>query len=92
MSCDLSQGRQRPCKDSVGGLKAVYFLNYGESAYDVSFDATNTDQVDGFGTGLTCYRYDLKGNSKHTYCLGRSSSSRRLYLQQIREERFLSKF
>jgi len=83
MSCDLSQGRQRPCKDSVGGLKAVYFLNYGESTYDVSFDATNTDQVDGFGTGLTCYRYDLKGNSNLEQTIVSSTDTGGTFFEQV---------
>ena len=30
MACDLSLGRLEVCKDSVGGLKNVYFVNYGD--------------------------------------------------------------
>ena len=30
MSCDISRGRLEPCKDSVGGLNAVYFINKGD--------------------------------------------------------------
>jgi hypothetical protein len=30
MACDISLGRLEPCKDSTGGLKAVYFVNYGD--------------------------------------------------------------
>jgi len=29
MSCNLSLYRTEPCKDSVGGLDKVYFVNYG---------------------------------------------------------------
>ena len=38
MSCDISRGRLEPCKDSVGGLNAVYFVNKGDIdavTYDV---------------------------------------------------------
>ena len=27
MACDLSLGRLKPCKDSVGGIKNIYFVN-----------------------------------------------------------------
>ena len=30
MSCDIANGRLEPCKDSVGGINAVYFVNYGD--------------------------------------------------------------
>ena len=29
MACLLTSGRSLPCKSSVGGLKAVYFADYG---------------------------------------------------------------
>ena len=46
MSCDISAGRTEPCKDAVGGLKNLYFCNY-EQIDGYTFDATNTDVVDG---------------------------------------------
>jgi hypothetical protein len=33
MSCDLANGRLEVCKDAVGGIDAVYFINYGDYAY-----------------------------------------------------------
>jgi len=27
MACDLSLGRKEPCKDVVGGIKNIYFVN-----------------------------------------------------------------
>ena len=30
MACDLTRGRKEPCKDVVGGLKAVYFTDFGD--------------------------------------------------------------
>ncbi len=29
MACLLTKGRGLPCKSGVGGLKAVYFVDYG---------------------------------------------------------------
>ena len=40
MSCDISRGRGLSCKDAIGGLKAVYFINSGDLGTPV-FDADN---------------------------------------------------
>ena len=30
MACDLTLGRKEPCKDVVGGIKNVYFVDFGK--------------------------------------------------------------
>jgi len=59
MACLLTSGRALPCKSSVGGLKAVYFADYGTLG-----DATI---VGGEITGLSgtpdFFKFDIKGNS-----------------------------
>lgn len=70
MACDLTLGRKEPCKDSVGGIKNIYFIDYGKLG-TVSYDSTHTDVVDDFtgttigGTAnsLTAYKYEVKGAS-----------------------------
>jgi hypothetical protein len=62
MACDLSLGRIEPCKDSVGGLKAVYFVNYGDITA-VDYNGTNTDVIDEVSGSPTAYKYDLKGTN-----------------------------
>jgi hypothetical protein len=80
MSCDLSLGRERPCKDSVGGLKAIYFINYG--LIDASFDDSETDMIDGLGEGLSAYRYDLKGNSNLEQTITSSTDTGGTFFEQ----------
>ena len=42
MSCDITNGRIEQCKDSVSGLKAIYFANFDDLDSDnVVYDATN---------------------------------------------------
>jgi hypothetical protein len=64
MSCDISLGRLEPCKTSRGGLRAVYFVNFGGLG-NVSYDAVNTDLIEGFSLAPTAYKYDLKGDSTY---------------------------
>ena len=45
MACDIANGRAEACKDSVSGLLAVYIINYGITAAEVTYDATNTDLI-----------------------------------------------
>ena len=65
MSCDISLGRIEPCKDSVGGLKAIYFVNFGDLGA-ITYDATNTDVIDAVAGTPDAYKYDIKGTSTFT--------------------------
>lgn len=66
MACDISLGRKEVCKDSVGGLRAVYFVNYDDvDANGYTYDVTDTDMITAI-TGvatINAYKYDLKGTS-----------------------------
>ena len=65
MSCDISLGRLEPCKDSVGGLKAIYFVNFGDLGA-ITYDVTNTDVIDAVAGTPRAYKYDIKGASTFT--------------------------
>lgn len=66
MSCDITAGRAEVCKDSIGGLDAIYFINYGDAPYsDLDFDTTNTDVVktiNGTPGTVSAYKYELKAD------------------------------
>jgi len=63
MACDIANGRAEVCKDAVGGIDAIYFINYGIESGDITYDVTNTDVIDAV-TGVTSiYKYELKGNN-----------------------------
>lgn len=71
MSCLITNGRLEVCKDSVGGIDAVYFINRGTYDYatDVTFNNTNTDVVDVIANVTTVYKYELKGTSNFEQAL-----------------------
>jgi len=64
MACDLTLGRLEPCKDSVGGITAIYFVNFGDLS--VSYNSTDTDAIDSIGTSVGAYKYEVKGASSFT--------------------------
>jgi hypothetical protein len=64
MACDLTLGRKEPCKDVVGGIKAVYFADFGDwTVAGFPTYISGTDVIDTLGSGLTVLQYDVKGNS-----------------------------
>jgi len=59
MACLLTSGRALPCKSSVGGLKAVYFADYGTLG-----DATIVaGEITTFSGTPDFFKFDIKGNS-----------------------------
>jgi hypothetical protein len=82
MACNLSLGRQEVCKESVGGLQGVYFLNYPSSSYNPTFTIDGNGQVTGFPAGSTVYFYQLKGNSAYTETVNSSRDNGTTFFQQ----------
>ena len=48
MACDITTARAEPCKDSVGGINAVWIVNYG----DIKGKAIFPHALIGFGDTL----------------------------------------
>lgn len=59
MACDLAAGRAFPCKDAIGGIKDVYFIALGDSA----FGAISAGAVSATTATMTMYRYELLKNT-----------------------------
>ena len=62
MACTLSLGRKEPCKDSVGGIRAVYFADFG----DLGAITETDDVISAFGSNPDFYQYEVKGASSFT--------------------------
>tara|TARA_R110000823_G_scaffold252848_1_gene375387 strand:- start:1558 stop:2103 length:546 start_codon:yes stop_codon:yes gene_type:complete len=65
MACDITAGRLEPCKDSVGGITAIYIGGaYTSGLLNAPSDGGVTitgDEITAFAAPLTFYKYDLKG-------------------------------
>ena len=59
MACDLSLGRKEPCKDVVGGIRAVYFTDFG----DLGTVTETDDEITDLSGTFTAFKYEVKGNS-----------------------------
>lgn len=82
MPCDITLGRIEPCKESVSGLKACYFVNFGKIT-GVTYNVTNTDVIDTVtGTSLTAYKYELKGTNSLDQTITSSRENGTTFFQQ----------
>jgi hypothetical protein len=61
MACDITLGRLEPCKQSVGGLKAVYFINYDSTLY--SGATLTNEEITALTAPIACFKFDLKGGN-----------------------------
>jgi hypothetical protein len=78
MPCNLSAGRNEVCKDSIGGLAGVYFLNYTTG----SFTKNGNGEVTAFPSGSTVYYYQLKGTSAYTETVNTSRENGTTFFSQ----------
>jgi hypothetical protein len=56
MACDLTKGRAVPCKDVVGGIYAVYFVDFG----DLGTVTLTNDEITNISGTFTAYQYLVK--------------------------------
>lgn len=59
MACTLNLGRKEPCKDVVGGIRAVYFTDFG----DLGTITLTDDEITDMSGTFTAFKYEVKGNS-----------------------------
>lgn len=88
MACEnLSLGRLKPCKDSVGGIQAIYFVNYGDITA-LTYNVTDTDVIDtlgGTGTEVSAYKYDVHFSSSLTQNIQSSTENGTVAFEQVLE-------
>jgi hypothetical protein len=78
MACNLSAGRNEVCKESVGGLQGVYFINYTTG----SFTKNLSGEVTALPTATTVYYYELKGTSAYTETVNSSRENGTTFFSQ----------
>lgn len=59
MACTLTTGRALPCKNSVGGIKAIYLADYGT----LGALTVTAGEVTAIAGTPTLFKYDIKGTA-----------------------------
>lgn len=78
MACDLTKGRKEPCKDVVGGLKAVYFTDFGDYGTVTETD----DEITNMTGTFVAFKYELKGNSSFEQTITSSRENGTTFFEQ----------
>jgi len=81
MACDLTLGRKEPCKDVVGGIKNVYFVDYGDLG-TVTLTDDEITNITGDSGALTCFKYEVKGNSSLEQTVNASRENGTVFYEQ----------
>jgi hypothetical protein len=78
MSCLITQGRNETCKESVGGIQGVFFINYSTG----SFTTNGTGEITAVPSGSNLYYYELKGTSAYTETVNSSRENGTTFFSQ----------
>jgi hypothetical protein len=81
MACDLTLGRKEPCKDVVGGIKKVNFVDFGKLGTVTTTDDRITNMT-GTSGALTYFVYDVKGNSSMETTVNASRENGTVFYEQ----------
>lgn len=85
MACEnLSLGRLKPCKDTVGGIKNIYFVNYGDFT-GIVYNATDTDVIDDLAASFNAYKYEVHFSSSFTQNIQSSMENGTTAFEQVLE-------
>ncbi len=82
-NCLLTHGREEQCKEFVGGIKSIYFINYGEMgaiAYNASQDYD--DEIDTVAGTFDLYKFDLKGTNSFEQTITSSRENGTTFVEQ----------
>ena len=77
MACTISLGRLEGCKDSVGGLKAAYLINFEDATFNITNSTATVVE-----TTPAAFKYDLRGTSSFDQSITSSRDSGTTFVEQ----------
>jgi len=80
MSCDLANGRLEVCKTAVGGIDAVYFVNFGDIT-GITYVSTE-DTIASVAGVTNLYKFELKGTNSFDQVLTSSRENGTTFAEQ----------
>jgi hypothetical protein len=78
MACNLTTARNEVCKESVGGIAGVYFINFTTG----SFTKNGSGEVTAVPSGSNLYYYELKGSSNYIETVNTSRENGTTFFSQ----------
>jgi len=82
MACDITLGRGLSCKDAIGGLKAVYFVNYGDLDGALTY-AADGQEITAVAGAPSAFKYELHLGNDLTQNIISSAENGTTYFEQV---------
>ena len=83
MACDITKGRLISCKDAIGGLRKVYFINYEDmTEADYTYDVDG-ETITAVANTPSAYEYDLHLGNDLTQNITSSAENGTTYFEQV---------
>ncbi len=83
MPCLITHGRPEECKDSISGLQAIYFINFGIAPTDIAYNTPSfPDEIVTIANVATIYKYELKGANGFEQTINSSREMGTTFFQQ----------
>jgi hypothetical protein len=79
MACDLTRGRLLSCKDQIGGIVRVYFIDYGDLGDVTLVD----DEITTLSGTFNAYQYDLKGTNSLETTITSSTENGTTFFEEV---------
>lgn len=87
MACNLTRSRAEACKDTVAGIKKIYFADFGTLGTITSVDDEITDMtgttVGAVDNSLTLFTYEVKGNNSFETTINASRENGTVFYEQV---------
>ena len=87
MACNLTRSRAEACKDTVAGIKKIYFADFGTLGTITSVDDEITDMtgttVGAVDNSLTLFTYEVKGNNSFETTVNASRENGTVFYEQV---------
>ena len=79
MACDLTKGRKVPCKDVIGGIARVWFVDFG----DLGTVTESADQITDMSGTFTAFQYDCHGTNSFEQTINSSRENGTTFYEQV---------
>ena len=80
MSCTLNAGRLTPCKDSLGGIKNLYLVDFGDPTFAIN--ESGSDEITDITGTFQYAKYEVKGDASMETTLTSSRENGTTFFEQ----------
>jgi hypothetical protein len=82
MACNLTRSRAEACKDTVAGIKKIYFADFGDLGA-ITLTNDEVTNLTGVAGDLDLHTYEVKGNNSFETTVNASRENGTVFYEQV---------